>query len=1324
MKNGTSNTMSGPGDSTANSNAGPDAMTWASTWEMMNRTLEAFATRNTDSSDRRDGKSRKTFKKPKEFKDDSDGCIDTWVEVMRLHLEQDNLNDERQACTAILSNLEGTALKCVVAKKEEERDTADKIFEILLNRFGSGMKGHQAMMRFEKRRQRDDESVDRFIDDLESLRRRSDPEESTNRRNFSIASKFIDGVKSDDLRTMLATYYTLSKDSAPTPEEKRQKSREYMLMKPMKYSYSENRNMQGGSQPQRSSWYKPRDDMDNHVADCTTYKQGMKSLGYAPDEEDMSQMEEHEYYSGLIIKIGARCFFCNQEGHFRMDCPLFWEAVKDQSHPKHKLALAAVQNQRNRQNEFESRNLGAPSTELPTKTVKAVTHVNGAIEFAAGNSLEINYEKAATKAITKVKQDLAAKEIEQRLKLEIERQNFNEALAGSKPTPEAVPGSTKTGNSNTVKMVTGKPFGISKIGARIMSIITVGGHEVTRNLSEPSDQTIMHIDVYADYLSCISPQTTSRALRALLTRGGSKSVRVDNRYTEAYGPHEVMLNIDGINIYTKTMITCDEDLIGQIYVGKEELKVRSIGHCAMLEEDAMHIGTEADVTGHVLDISGKKTQLRGLLDTGAVLSVKPIETWEKMGFDKGDLIDSRIRLSAANKGALRVLGRTPIIALNLGERNLWMSFLVVENLDESDQFILGRDFIRNFDVTIDLNNAMFRIRNPDRRYVIKPVNLIMANETKAPVFLSRRVRLKANEAAIVGLRMKNYNELSDNKQVCIVPNPNSQSAAVLGRSFSITKSGLCVSVLLNTLDIPITIQRGRKLGYALPVKTRYETTENSKQNEVVDCPNHRDKICILRRLQKIKDSSGLVKSLKSETDDGLSSCSNFPERPTLDEMQTDKPVLPEIEHLWGKLKDEQLEAIKDVLERNEEVFSRHKADIGCCNFVEHEIELEENAVPHREGARRMTPHKSEACRKEIETLLEYDMIEPSKSPWACGVVMAKKKGDQLRFCCDFRYLNSVTVKDAYPIPRIDESLSKLGDANFFTTLDLGSTFWQVPLRKQDRDKTGFACELGLFQWKRMPFGLCNATATFQRLMAHALIGVTKKYGNLVMCYVDDVVIATPTLEDHIERLDEVLACMKRSGLKCKPSKCEILKDSIKYLSRMVDKHGIRPDPDAVEAVLTWKSPKTEHQLMSFLGFANYYREFIKGYADKVYPMQQLMRHKGKKFTWNNAAEESFQRIMKELCEAPVLGMPTEKGIYVLDTDASVVAISGILHQEQEWNGKTVLRPIAYGSKVLSDTEMKYGAPKAEMFAVVTFVERNTGHTWAVSHSSCESTIEH
>ena len=207
-----------------------------------------------------------------------------------------------------------------------------------------------------------------------------------------------------------------------------------------------------------------------------------------------------------------------------------------------------------------------------------------------------------------------------------------------------------------------------------------------------------------------------------------------------------------------------------------------------------------------------------------------------------------------------------------------------------------------------------------------------------------------------------------------------------------------------------------------------------------------------------------------------------------------------------------------------------------------------------------------------------------------------------------------------------------------------------------------------------------------------------------MCYVDDVVIATPTptLEDDNDQLDEVFGCMKRAG--CKPSKCEILRDSIKYLGKKVDRHGVSPDPEAVQAVLTWKAPRMDTQLKSFLGLANYYREFIKGYGDKVYPMQKLMRNKGEKFELSDEAQTAFENIKRELCEAPVLGMPTEKGMYVLDTDASVVAISGILHQEQEWNGRTVLRPIAYGSKVLSDTEMKYGAQKAEMFAVVTFVE--------------------
>ena len=195
-----------------------------------------------------------------------------------------------------------------------------------------------------------------------------------------------------------------------------------------------------------------------------------------------------------------------------------------------------------------------------------------------------------------------------------------------------------------------------------------------------------------------------------------------------------MLNVDGISIYTRTYVTTDDDQMGQIYLGEEELKVRRIGHDAMMEQDAVHFGYEADVTAHLLDTNGTKIGVTGLLDTGAVVSVMPIKTWERMGFTREDLIPTNLRLAAANRGAIYVAGRTPITVLHMGGRDLWMSFLVVENLDDADQFILGRDFVRNFDVMIDLNNGLIRIRNPDRKYVKRPINRIITDEKKVPVF--------------------------------------------------------------------------------------------------------------------------------------------------------------------------------------------------------------------------------------------------------------------------------------------------------------------------------------------------------------------------------------------------------------------------------------------------------------------------------------------------------------------------------------------------------------------------------------------------------------
>ena len=195
-----------------------------------------------------------------------------------------------------------------------------------------------------------------------------------------------------------------------------------------------------------------------------------------------------------------------------------------------------------------------------------------------------------------------------------------------------------------------------------------------------------------------------------------------------------MLNIDGKSIYSRTYVTTDSDQIGKIYWDQEELEVHRIGHDDMMEQDAVHIGYEADVTAHLLATNRKKIGVTGLLDTGAVVGVMPIKTCERMGFTRKDLIPTNLRLAAANRRAIYVAGRTPLKVLLMGGRDLWMSFLLVEKLDDSDQFILRGDFVRNFDVMIDLDNGLTRIRNLDRKYVKKPINRMKTDENKVPIF--------------------------------------------------------------------------------------------------------------------------------------------------------------------------------------------------------------------------------------------------------------------------------------------------------------------------------------------------------------------------------------------------------------------------------------------------------------------------------------------------------------------------------------------------------------------------------------------------------------
>ena len=346
--------------------------------------------------------------------------------------------------------------------------------------------------------------------------------------------------------------------------------------------------------------------------------------------------------------------------------------------------------------------------------------------------------------------------------------------------------------------------------------------------------------------------------------------------------------------------------------------------------------------------------------------------------------------------------------------------------------------------------------------------------------------------------------------------------------------------------------------------------------------------------------------------------------------------LQEVRDLWGA---SACESLGRILNEYDDLFMKHKADIGRCTIAKHTVEVEPGAVPHREGARRMSPEKAECANQEVRNLLALGMIRPSLSSRASGIVMVKKKNGELRFCCDFRPLNEVTIKDAYPLPRIDESLARLGKAKIYTSIDLAWAFWQIPVRKADRHKTAFACELGLFERRRMPFGMCNASATFQRAIARALRNIVNREGSMVMTYIDDIVIATETVEDHMARLREVFECLREAGFKMRVAKCDFMKSEIKYLGRrVVSAEGVKPDPKAVAKLRDWEIPCNKTEMQSFLGFANYYREFIPWHAKLVAPLH-ADTGLNVTFTWGPEQQKAFNEIKKALIEATALAQP-------------------------------------------------------------------------------------
>jgi hypothetical protein len=262
--------------------------------------------------------------------------------------------------------------------------------------------------------------------------------------------------------------------------------------------------------------------------------------------------------------------------------------------------------------------------------------------------------------------------------------------------------------------------------------------------------------------------------------------------------------------------------------------------------------------------------------------------------------------------------------------------------------------------------------------------------------------------------------------------------------------------------------------------------------------------------------------------------------------------------------------------------------------------------------------------------------------------MVKKKDGSLRFCVDYRQLNEKTVKDSYPLPRIDDCLDTLGGSVWFSTVDLRSGYHQVAMDQEDARKAAFVTRRGTFAFTVMPFGLCNAPATFQRLMDHAMVGL-----NFEVClvYLDDIIVFSPDVETHLDRLEQLFVRLRQANLKLKPSKCHFLQSSVEFLGYFVSGNGISTDPHKVEVVQNWPTPTKLREVRSFLGLCSYYRRFVEGFSTLAEPLHALTR-KHTPFHWDSKCQQSFDRLKACLSNSPVLALPRDDGKYILDTDAS------------------------------------------------------------------------
>lgn len=535
---------------------------------------------------------------------------------------------------------------------------------------------------------------------------------------------------------------------------------------------------------------------------------------------------------------------------------------------------------------------------------------------------------------------------------------------------------------------------------------------------------------------------------------------------------------------------------------------------------------------------------RMLVDTGSAVNLISKTLCEDLGVDITQLTPISTSLAAANGSSLEQFG---VVELEFSLEGMMFSssYIVADLVDIPG--ILGMEFLEKNDVNIFTSKPSLKIGETE-------ILLEKSSTLSKSVRLCKQVVVPANSELLVDCFLEGGRAAYSEGLIEPVSSLGNEGL-LCARTLVDPRTSCIVVSIMNINDRNVTLKQGQAVATLEAVTKIHSITPQtkSKHNTTRTLPEH---------------------------------------------------LKPLVEGASTTLSEQEKERLTKLLIDYDDIFLGPDNKLGRTKLVQHKIDTG-NALPFKTPLRRHHIQQKPIIEEELKKMLEQDIIEPSESPWSSPVLLVTKKDGSVRFCIDFRQLNSITRKDAYPLPRIDESLDALGGSQFFSTLDLASGHWQCEVEEKDRPKTAFSTHKGLFQFKVMPFGLCNAPACFERLMDLVLRGLLWEK---CLCYLDDIIIMGATFHQALDNLELVFQRFRQANLKLKPKKCVLLQTEVLFLGHKVTREGISTDPSKIKAVKSWPVPESVKEVKGFLGLAGYYRRFIPSFSEIAVPLTKLTRN--------------------------------------------------------------------------------------------------------------------